>query len=80
MNRPGDSEEQKRLQAAFDWIKDPRDWRAPIDRVVDGTDPRFLDAFLACEHFTATKLQAEHMERTLFRVRADGYRNGPAGP
>lgn len=78
MNRPSDDD--RKLQAAFDYIKNPADWRAPIDAEIDCEDERFTDVYRACEFFTATELRLEHLGGTRFRARADGYRNGPAGP
>ena len=71
---------QDQLEAAFAKVQDPTDWRAPIDAVVRGRD-----IAVVCEaivHFTASRphaaLQRDGSSR--WRVTADGYRAGPAGP
>ncbi len=66
---------------AFDAVKDQDDWRAPVNRLVrfDNTvyDPEVIAN--AVEYFTATKATIVYTAKG-FRVMADGYRAGPAGP
>ena len=78
-----DSNDRARLEAAFNMVADPNDWRAPIDAYV----PKDTDLVLleeAIVFYTATTptftvaLGKDQVMR--IRVRADGYRAGPAGP
>lgn len=71
------------LEAAFDKVSDPSDWRGAIEAWVDLEDLELTRA--AVMFFTATAL--EEVERkeagnmtVLVRVKAAGYRMGPAGP
>lgn len=64
-------------------VENPDDWRAPIDEWIP--ESAFNDVALAVEYFTATTLATvdRHVDDagvSHVRVRADGYRNGPAGP
>lgn len=70
---------QEMLQKAFDRICDLNDWKAPIDGFCRIGEMECVSA--AIEHFTATKAQFNTLGdcRGWVRVKAIGYRNGPAG-
>lgn len=73
---------QKELEEAFDRVKNPRDWKAPIAANVFG-----YNLFATCEaieHFTATYPRAVHAGynktgQSIYHVTSPGYRAGPAG-
>ena len=68
------------LDAAFNLISDPEDWRAPLHGTVKSED---LGACLAAaEFFTGSGLQSvwSDYEKGLHEVKGAGYRNGPCGP
>lgn len=71
---------QKQQEEAFALIEQPGDWKAPIDAVIPVED--YDRCREACDFFTATKLEiVEQLHYGKFlRVKAIGYRNGPAGP
>lgn len=83
----GDGYTHGELRCAFDMVANPDDWRAPVDSVVDA---RFVELVKAAvEFFTATSAttRPEHGREARrspvpnpVRVRAAGYRAGPAGP
>ena len=63
----------------FDMIKDKKDWRAPIVAKIKKSD--FGKCNDACMFFTATELEiVSESDKDHYKVRAVGYRNGPAGP
>lgn len=73
---------QKKLEQAFDRVKDPRDWKAPIAANVLSSQ---LD--ITCEaiaHFTATGARfclagQNDAGQLIYHVTSPGYRAGPAG-
>ena len=68
------------LRAAYDRIRNPVDWKAPIDAILRLDQVPIAQA--AVEFFTATKLRitTSYAEpRNYVRVQAIGYRAGPAG-
>lgn len=70
---------QEQLAAAFDRVKDTRDWRAPIRTVIPVGERAVVEQ--AVRWFTHTVpvfLPAPGREDHLL-VRAPGYRLGPAG-
>jgi len=69
----------KELSDAFDAISDPDDWKGPIDRVIPKAE--FEKAYAAIEFYTATKASCSIYNEIhqLVRIRAAGYRAGPAG-
>ena len=69
------------LNAAFRRVQDPRDWRNPIDCVVTELDRAELEKIQdAVEFYTATECKVTPLGGASYRITADGYRNGPAGP
>lgn len=72
-----DRPSQEELQAAFDLVRDPKDWKNHIDTVIDA-DKQGIVAD-AISHFTATSAHFEELPNGKLRVIADGYRMGPAG-
>lgn len=74
----GQSFKQSTLSAMFDRIADIRDWKNPIDAVIDAADLLVTQA--AVQFYTATELTVEGSPAPgKLRVKAIGYRAGPAG-
>lgn len=76
---------EKELHEAFAVVRNPRDWKAPIDIDLIGIAPeeagKYLDAIV---FFTATEATARATPSGIPGVRATkikalGYRLGPAG-
>ena len=73
-----------RMSKAFKIVSNPKDWKAPIDKVVNLKEvevdlPSILESI---EFFTATVANWTSSwkgDENLVRIRAAGYRNGPAG-
>lgn len=74
------------MRQAFEAVQHPRDWRGPIDAVVDAD--QLAITILAIQFYTATMPTVEptqsrppacHAQLTRYRVRSVGYRMGPAG-
>jgi len=76
------NEDRERLGPVFDRVRDQADWRAPIDCLVAAPDPEVRALIAeAVEFFTATPATfVPTIRRGVYRLTADGYRNGPAGP
>lgn len=75
---------QAELEASFAAVRNPDDWRARIDKTVSaaelaevGGEARVREAVI---FFTATVPTFETLKGGRVRVRATGYRSGPAGP
>lgn len=76
------------MEAAFDKVSNPDDWRAPIDALVPGSEIGVTEA--AITFFTGTvptvraHIKVDPATHLLcgrgFRVKSVGYRNGPCGP
>ena len=67
------------LEAAFNKVADPNDWRGPIDAVVAAGEVPIVDAAIAFFTATQTFLTPTDKSRKHFRVQSVGYRVGPAG-
>lgn len=73
---------QKELEEAFDRVKNPDDWKAPIRATVPSEDLGIACA--AILHFTATHARyypagIDRDGEALYHVTSIGYRAGPAG-
>jgi|TARA_R100000093_G_scaffold68575_1_gene40272 hypothetical protein len=69
---------QTDLEAAFEKISDPEDWKGPISATMPGESVTL--AVVAIEHFTATIPTVSLDVRTMrYLVESEGYRMGPAG-
>ena len=69
---------QAQLEAAFDLLADPDDWKAPIAAWVSGESVRI--AVAAIQHFTATDPTVELDTFNMrYLISSVGYRAGPAG-
>lgn len=82
--RPFTFDLQARMRAAFDLVAPAHDWRASIDAYVsdDALDAASLSLAEIADSvmfFTATEATLTRTGHG-WRVRAVGYRNGPAGP
>ena len=70
------------LEVAFKMVRNPDDWKAPIDSVVAA---EFVDVVVnAIIFFCATEVEVTEVEHDRVvnarRVESVGYRAGPAGP
>lgn len=66
------------LKAAFDAVKNPTDWKAPIAVWLPGE--AVLLAVAAIEFFTATQVQVALDQANMkYYLESEGYRMGPAG-
>lgn len=65
------------LEAAFNLVKDPEDWKKPIDKVIDTYQMDIVGK--AIQFFTATEPMFEPNKSGCVRVTSIGYRAGPAG-
>ena len=69
---------EAQLEAAFDKVADPADWRNPIYQVVDRDDVHVT--VCAVRHFTAAPIEVIDLQwGDEFMVKSPGYRLGPAG-
>ena len=66
------------LHDAFELVRDPADWKAPINATILLDNVSVVDC--AISFFTATEPIFISAQNGLVRVEADGYRDGPAGP
>ena len=73
------------LEAAFRKVANPRDWKSAIDTVIPVEDQDVVAEAVA--YFTATEVtwgtldaSGQPIPENQIRVRALGYRQGPAGP
>ena len=69
----------EQLASAFDRVRDPRDWKAPIRAVIPVVERRIMEK--AVLWFTETEPRFEEIpgESERLIVVAPGYRLGPAG-
>ena len=69
---------EAQLNAAFDKVADPADWRNPIYEVVDRDAVEVT--VRAIQHFTAAPVEVKDLEWCdEFMIISPGYRLGPAG-
>ena len=69
---------EAQLEAAFDKVADPADWRNPIYEVVDRDAVEVT--VRAIQHFTAAPIQVIDLDwNDEFMIKSPGYRLGPAG-
>lgn len=69
---------EAQLEAAFDKVADPADWRNPIYQVVDRDDVHVT--VCAVRHFTAAPIEVIDLQwGDEFMIKSPGYRLGPAG-
>ena len=68
----------KQIERAFNTVKDPNDWKAPISVWVPG---EFVDIIVrAVQFYTATTPNAQFDNATCrWLIQSPGYRMGPAG-
>lgn len=72
------TDEQKKHERNFKRVANKKDWKAPIDAIIRVDDFEAIND--AVEFFTATTLRVdENMGHGKVRVKAKGYRMGPAG-
>lgn len=69
----------EQLATAFDRVRDPRDWKAPIESVIAASERGLVEqAVLMFTNTVPTFAEAEGTRDRLV-VRATGYRSGPLG-
>ena len=73
---------KEELSGAFDLVKNQEDWKEPINKVVRVKNRKHADLIsTAIMYFTTTEPEVDKLKgRNLWRFRALGYRQGPAGP
>lgn len=68
---------QDQLEAAFNKVSNPKDWKDEINAIIDCSE---IDVTVAAiEFFTATKVNVLSTP-TQTAIYSVGYRMGPAGP
>ena len=71
------------LEAAFNAVADPDDWRAPISALIEPDQRLIQMTVTAVAFFTATVPTLSMVETPagyMVAINAVGYRAGPAGP
>lgn len=68
----------QQLEDAFQKVQSKTSWKDPIDSVVPEKERKVVGS--AVEFYTATQAEFTDLRDGLLRVRAIGYRMGPAGP
>lgn len=71
-------QKQAECKVYFDLVKDPADWRNPIDSIVDTVN--LTKTLVAITFFTGTQAEYQDTGNRQYRVTSVGYRNGPCGP
>lgn len=76
----GATVEGELMRRAFDLVANPKDWKAPVDKVLY---PAVLDYEIAViafavKYMTATEATVTELPDGKVRITAPGYRNGPA--
>ncbi len=69
----------EQLATAFDRVRDPRDWKAPIESVIPASDRRVVECAVLWFTNTVPILAPADTSPTHLVVRAQGYRGGPVG-
>jgi hypothetical protein len=67
------------LASAFDRVRDPRDWKAPIESVIPSSERRLVEQAVLWFTNTAPTFDAAGDRDDRLVVRAAGYRGGPVG-
>lgn len=70
----------EQLVAAFERVRNPRDWKAPIRAVIPAAERRLVDQAVRWFTDTAPAFTLAPGVKHRLVVRAPGYRAGPAGP
>lgn len=69
----------EQLAAAFDRVRDPRDWKAPIRSVIPAEERDLVEKAVRWFTGTTPAFEAAPGETDRLVVWAPGYRDGPAG-
>ena len=69
----------EQLAAAFDRVRHPRDWKAPIQAVIPATERPVVEKAVLWFTDTVPEFVAAPGDPDRLMVRAPGYRHGPAG-
>ena len=69
----------EQLAAAFDRVRNPRDWKAPIQAVIPVTERPVVEQAVRWFTDTAPEFAAAPGAMDLLVVKAPGYRLGPEG-
>ena len=67
------------LAAAFDRVRDPRDWKAPIRSVIPAEERDVVEKAVRWFTGTTPAFEAAPGETDRLVVTAPGWREGPAG-
>jgi hypothetical protein len=69
----------EQLAAAFDRVRNPRDWKAPIRSVIPAEERHVVEKAVLWFTETVPAFEPAPGETGLLVVMAPGYRDGPAG-
>ena len=69
----------EQLAAAFDRVRDPRDWKAPIRSVIPKGERHVVGKAVLWFTHTTPAFEAAPGEAERLVITAPGYRDGPAG-
>lgn len=69
----------EQLAAAFDRVRNPRDWKAPIRAVIPAEERPVVEKAVLWFTDTAPEFEVDPEAADRLLVRASGYRLGPAG-
>jgi hypothetical protein len=67
------------LATAFDRVRDPRDWKAPIEAMIPVSDRGVVEKAVLWFTNTVPTFAAAEATPDRLVVRAPGYRGGPVG-
>jgi hypothetical protein len=67
------------LASAFDRVRDPRDWKAPIQSVIPAAERHVVEKAVLWFTDTVPAFEPAPGEADRLVVMAQGYRHGPAG-
>lgn len=70
---------QEQLAAAFDRVRNPRDWKAPISAVIPAAERPLVEKAVFWFTDTVAEFSAASGNADELVVTAPGYRLGPAG-
>lgn len=67
------------LAAAFDRVRNPRDWKAPIRSVIPAGERHVVEKAVLWFHDTVPAFEPAPGKSDLLVVMAPGFRDGPSG-
>jgi len=69
----------EQLASAFDRVRDPRDWKAPIEAEIAASERGLVEKAVLWFTNTVPTFEAPPATPDRLVVRASGYRGGPVG-